>query len=481
MKIYRSIILGLCFVLGITACSNFLNVTPKNVISMDDMESIKTSLAGFLYKVRDNGNGEVGSNIPWSPWLMPQYSFIGYSDEWDLSKYAQNDLTDSEIQILDWRNTSTQSLWNKYYAPIGFVNLIIHEAETAEGEENMRDYVMGEAYVIRAFCFFKLIQYFAPYHDNALGIPVCLKSYEDFETLTFERKTQKEVYAQILSDLQEAGKRLERTHPRESYNVFYSSNVVNRLLAKVYHFKALSAAAEADDWQNAVKYANRETEGKILVSDPSLIKDFFDVNRSEVTAHGDYGLRFYYTGSYDMNSCYNFDVNKDFYQEYFSENNDIRKSLYYTETTGSAGLQVKMNKYSQVYSWWGSLYIGLRLPETFLIQAEAYAMTDDLQEAKDILKRFKSARYTDGVFAIPENKEELLKDIYRERRKEFVAEDDIFWLDMKRLGVKLKRTVGGQTFSLEGANDYRYAFPIPSSEINANKYIEQNPVWILND
>ena len=66
-------------------------------------------------------------------------------------------------------------------------------------------------------------------------------------------------------------------------------------------------------------------------------------------------------------------------------------------------------------------------------------------------------------------------------QKEFVAEGDVRWLDMKRLGVKTERTIGGETFKLNGYEDYRYAFPIPLSEINNNKYIEQNPGWILND
>lgn len=483
MKKYYSVILGLCFVLGIASCSNFLNVTPKNVISMDDMESIKTSLAGFLYKVRDNGNGEVGSNLPWSPFLMPQVSFIKYTEEWDLSSYAENDLTESEIKTIDWKSESTQSLWNNFYAPIGFMNLIIHEAETAEGEESMRDYVMGEAYMIRAYCFFKLIQYFAPYHNNELGIPICLESYEDFEKITLERKTQNEVYKQILSDLKEAGKRLERTHPRETYNVMYSSKVLNRLYAKIYHFKALSAAGEDNDWKEAVNYANRETEDKVLESDPVVLKKFFDIDISEREEHNDYGLRFWAYSSYSMYSAYNIDVNKDFYRDYFSEDNDIRKSIFYVETknSGSSELQIKMNKYSQIYNSWGNIFIGLRLPEMFLIQAEAYAMTDHLLEAKEVLRRFKSARYTDGAFTIPESKEDVLKDIYRERRKEFVAEDDICWLDMKRLGLKMERKIAGITFTLEGANDYRYAFPIPLSEINNNKYIEQNPGWTLND
>ena len=102
------------------------------------------------------------------------------------------------------------------------------------------------------------------------------------------------------------------------------------------------------------------------------------------------------------------------------------------------------------------------------------------RQAQTILRRFKEARYTEA-FQIPNTKEALLDEILWERQKEFVAEGDVRWLDMKRLGVKTERTIGGETFKLNGYEDYRYAFPIPLSEINNNKYIEQNPGWILND
>lgn len=474
MKKY-SIILSVWLILGISSCSNFLNVTPKNVISMDDLESIKTSLAGFLYNEREGGSGT--NSLPRSPFENPVGSLVEYTDEWDLSYLTENDLKDDEVRKIDWRNLGTQYLWNNYYSPIGFMNLIIHEAETAEGEEDMRDYVMGEAYVTRAYCFFKLVQLFAPYKDNELGIPVCLETYEDFEKQILKRNTQKEVYAQIVSDLGEAAKRLERTNPREAYNVLYSTKVVNRLLAEVYHFKALSGAAEADDWKNAADYAEMETADRELVSDPQTLKAMFDMAEHSWYENDECGFRLHESmgGLYSM---YNIPVNQVFYTQYFSEDNDIRKDLFFNA-------QLRMNKYSQTEGWnsffGGNLFIALRLSEMFLIQAEAYAMSDRLPEAKEILRRFKKARYTDGVFTLPDQKEDLLKDIYRERRKEFLIEGDLAWLDMKRLGVKMERTIADVTYTLDGEGDYRYAFPIPLSEINYNKYIRQNPGWIINE
>ena len=487
MKKYRMVIWGMLVFLGMTSCDKYLDVTPKNVISMDDMESIKQSLASFLRNIRDDG----WSSLPSSPFQGNTYGIVAYTEEWDLSQLAENDFTDDEKRICDWRNESNQSLWGKYYSPIGFLNLIIHEAKTAEGDKTMRDYVMGEAYAMRAYCFFKLLQYFAPYKDNELGIPVCLETYEDFESVTLERSTQKEVYRQILSDLKEAEMRLQSTPTRESYNLMYCEEVINRLYAQVYHFKAMSAAAEEEDWKNAIVYAERETNGKELESNPEELKALFNVGEGYSLKSQESPLRVKYGGSMGFGTLFsNKKPNETCRQAYFpEENGDIREKLYYqiVEYFDWGSFQtvkdLKINKYSSYDGWGGDyyyLFCAFRLAETFLIQAEAYVRTEQLEKAQTILRRFKEARYTEA-FQIPNTKEALLDEILWERQKEFVAEGDVRWLDMKRLGVKTERTIGGETFKLNGYEDYRYAFPIPLSEINNNKYIEQNPGWILND
>ena len=476
--------------MGLYSCNDFLNVTPKNVISMDDLESIKKSLGGFLYNVVEDGNGT--NSIPNSPFTgVMSHSFWWYSDIWDLNSYAADELDDSEIQKIDWRNEDTQGLWGYYYVVVGFMNLIINEALLAEGDESMRDYILGEAYAMRAYCFFKLVQYYAPYKNNELGIPICLESEEDLENVSLVRKPQTEVYAQILSDLGEAEKRLERTPTREGYNVMYKSEIINRLFAEIYHFKAMSAAAEETDWENAIKYAERETNGKMLVSDFSIISQIFNAGIA-LDNDPECGVRCLGIGSgYNFDYFFSADLepNQDFYKEYFPEKEgDIRRNWYqeveiYDYTIWDYVYKLKINKYSSYTDWlagWYYLHCGFRLSEAFLIQAEAYAMTDQVDKAREILDRFKSCRYT-NAYMIPENKEALLQDIYRERKKEFLAEFDYAWLDMKRLGVEMERTVGGRTFKLNGADDYRYAFPIPTYELESNKEMVQNPVWILND
>ncbi|MEG1738094.1 MAG: RagB/SusD family nutrient uptake outer membrane protein, partial [Odoribacter sp.] len=76
----------------------------------------------------------------------------------------------------------------------------------------------------------------------------------------------------------------------------------------------------------------------------------------------------------------------------------------------------------------------------------------------------------------------VLEEILKERRKEFVLEEQMRWLDMKRLGVAISRdamdeeTNAVRTYTLD-ANDYRYALPIPTDLELMHNNIPQNPGW----
>lgn len=450
---------------------------------MEDMKSIKKTLAGFLYNVT---NGGKYTGLPWSPFSCPEVYFISYTDEWDVSRYAQDDeFTEDERKKVSWQQENT-SLWNTYYDIIGYMNLFLHESETAQGDEGMRDYVMGEAYAFRGYCFFKLLQYYAPYKNSEWGIPVCLESYEDFTKVKLQRCTQKEVYDQILSDIHAAQKLLERTPTHEGYNVMYSQDVLDRLEAQVYMYKAGSGAAEETDWENAAAVAGKAITGQILESDIDNLKTIFDCTKTSINYNPETCFR-YTESSRGFNSSLFSDkyVSYDFYQDNFTEDNDIRKDWFYTGEYQAGTSNLKINKYNNAaYEGWLEMfychyfYSAFRLSESYLIRAEALAMSDQLPEAKEVLKTFKKARYI-GNFTIGNSKEEFLEDVYRERRKEFLAETDIRWIDMKRLGVSVEREVEGVSYKLE-KDDWRYTFPLPQAEIENNPGIKQNPGWILN-
>lgn len=139
------------------------------------------------------------------------------------------------------------------YLSIGYMNEIFHNlGNVPDKNENLDEYtrITAEAKIFRAYYIFKLTQYFSPYKDNNLGIPLNLDSDN---VIGSGRWKQTDVYKFILDELHE----VEQFDVLPTkWNVMYSQDIIYSLLAEIYCYKAESAAAEDSDWSNAEKYSN---------------------------------------------------------------------------------------------------------------------------------------------------------------------------------------------------------------------------------
>ncbi len=125
------------------------------------------------------------------------------------------------------------------------------------------------------------------------------------------------------------------------------------------------------------------------------------------------------------------------------------------------------------------VYIIFRLAEQWLIYVEALAMTGHIPEAQQALIQWRTLRYKQEVIPtldMPQTAEAIQKEVYLERKREFLGESDILWLDMKRFHVTETRTVQDFTATLQ-ADDFRFQFYIPSNEIKYNPDMISNPGW----
>ena len=117
--------------------------------------------------------------------------------------------------------------------------MIIDGITAAEGnDENLRNYVKGEALVWRAYSYFKLIQYYSPYKEDDYGIPVFLKPYDDPGNAMPQREKQSDVYRQILTDCQEVIDLIAET-PSNQWNCAYEPRFIYGMLASIYCYKAI--------------------------------------------------------------------------------------------------------------------------------------------------------------------------------------------------------------------------------------------------
>ena len=491
-KIY--LLIALISSLFIQSCDKFLDLKPQDIQVVSKIEDYRDLLASYMRLLKTTNGSQ--KPVLGSVYLYPKFhaaeAFVYRSGELSINKnsttyYDANlgEYNASAVKILTWMD-SDADIWNRYYSFLGPINMIIDGITTADGEdEDLRNYVKGEALIWRAYPYFKLMQYYSPYKENDYGIPVFLKPYDDPGNAMPKRETQTVVYERILADCREVIDLLEQT-PSNQWNCAYEPRFVHGMLASIYCYKAMSAAAEEDDWQNAVDHADKAMGGRSFVRDQTTYDAIFDTPAQQTFKNDEFYLRLVdgrnvqianFMDTYFQGSSYgpaDIGPSREFYNLY--KEDDVRKKTFFrTQTDGS----IIFDKYNisndpMAFLGAGGIIMFFRLAETSLIKAEALYRLGKTAEAKEVLDKFKQGRYLDIPGSYTES--DLLDEILKERKLEFYHEQDTWWLDMKRLGTRVERVVNGTLYVLE-PDDFRYSFPIPETEMSVNKNMVQNPGW----
>lgn len=490
----NNIIIGcLISLFSLASCNKFLELHPRDqkvVSSVEDYRDILASYMRFL-KTPNRSQLPIFGGFFVNPYFdIAKYLGI-YTGETTLTQnssiYYNKDksiYTTEGRKLLTWTSTEPYC-WNQYYSFLGPINLVIDGIRTAEGDnEDLRHYVLGEALTWRAYSYFKLLQYFSPYKNNQYGIPVYLKPTDDIGNTMPKRNTQQEVFTQLLTDCNEALNLLKKT-PSNEWNCAWREDFLNAMMASIYTWKAMSGAAETSDWTNAEKCATIAIKGRTLTNSPNILRQMFD-SRNVSSSNsmqsdefyfriidGNNGQVFNYVTAYYQGSLVDGSVNAQYYLAF--RDNDIRKNIYFTSDGTQSDKYNLLGLGGSFSSSRGGCLLPFRLAEMYLIKAEALARQGKTGEAKQILETFKQARYTSDI-ELPNDSERILQEILNERVREFYMENDYRWLDMKRLGIRVERTINGEKVTLE-PDDFRYSFPIPAKEIQLNKNMQQTPGW----
>lgn len=487
-------IIAALFCIQMSSCNKFLTLTPHDTKVVNSVEDYRDILASFMryLKTPTLPSQDVVMGVGLSTLPFPSSEVDGslsiYTGESNLtteSSYyydrTNNVYTQTGKNALTWLNTNS-SAWDNIYSFLGPINLIISSVPTAEGsDENLRNRVLGEALTWRAYAFYKLLQLYSPMKDNRLGIPVYLTPEKEIGEAMPERKSQTEVFQRILDDCNQALDLLTKTTYND-WNCAWNADFINAMMADVYAWKACSGAAADTDWANAEQHATAAMRGRNLVSSADMLKTIFDCSDnaySKDLKNDEFYLRIVdgrWTYICDFTYAYYEDggvadglVNKVNYRKF--ADNDIRKKAWFS-ADGTHN-----DKYNLIGSDMSQgCIMPFRLADMYLIKAEALVRQGKTGEGKAVLDEFRSHRYTGSLPAIANDGDALLKAIHDERFKEFYMEGDKVWLDMKRFGDTMERTIAGEKNYLT-ADDFRYCFPIPAREMQYNKKMEQNPGW----
>ena len=418
--------------------------------------------------------------------------------EWDVLYKHKNYFTSKDER--------SYNLWNNYYTWISNANYIIAAEKTMEGSKKDVDYVIGQAYAIRAFSYFGLAQHFARTlvgHEEEPCVPI----YTDPTTPQTKgqpRATNAKVYEQIDRDINKAVELLEGTTRKHISHINY---------ATALGLKARIALVENkwEDARDAARDAIAASGAKVLhTADFAGVND---VNKANVM----WGLQI----KSDQ---------KTGYASYFAH----MDTLYFGKNAYkqiSKVLYSKMNPTDERMSWWNPSpsspynvvdgsnnvisgyiqdkfhflsaqdmtgdYILMRVEEMYLTAAEAECQLGNDGPAIQYLMGLMSVRdpqytcaKTGNLLGRTSNEEtgSLLEEIITQRRIELWGEIGRA-NDLKRLHQGFRRTAeqGWQeaTYRLsnkptDNPENYMWIFLIPQSEFDGNENMtlenDQNPL-----
>ena len=354
--------------------------------------------------------------------------------------------------------------WSRGYSRILQTNVVLDGLKKIEQYSNDPTFkqVKGEALFHRALNFYNLAQIFCtPYNletlNSDLGLPLRLEADVTIKT---PRSTLSETYSRIISDLNEATSLL----PDLSTVAFRPSRVAAlSLLAKVY--------LNIGDFKRSGEYATEALKIK------QTLIDFNGLNLSATfpfPSDGTLNSEIIFSSSTAnvfpiLPSFMNIDA--ELLASY--QPNDLRTEAYLYSLGGRL-------IFTGSYSGNANPFTGIATDELWLIRAECYARTGNIQNALNDLNHLSRNRYNKDSFVPFEvnNQLELIRLILSERRKELLLRGNR-WEDLRRLNKdpqfakKLTRNLKGVIYEL-APNNQRYTWPIPLEAIIAGGYV-QNP------
>ena len=351
--------------------------------------------------------------------------------------------------------------WTQIYAVIASANIIIG-AQDITGDQAVIDHIRGQAHAIRALAHFDLLRIYGQQHvtggDPTLGVPYITEYKGD--NLLPARNTVTEVKTNVYSDLQTALSLMSATLNDASKQQI-STYAVNAIQARVaVYFGDWSTAKTACEAViNSTKYqiCPAASYDDIWRTD-SPVNSIFELAFSSTDNANINGLQYIYRGSQYGDVEALADLTGLF------EANDARG--FVNGMIGYEGTRLRnLGKYPSIdYSDEVFLF---RYEEVILNYAEAlYELSD--ANALTVLNQIPAARNATPYAAISK------ANILLERRKELCFEGFRFD-DLARTGSNIplvspfQQTHGGPAYG-----NYKYAFPIPLNELNANSNMVQN-------
>jgi hypothetical protein len=400
---------------------------PANKITAKEAWATNASAASILTKVYSDMSASAqmsgGGGISFLSGLLADELTL-YVPQVELNTFYVNDVQSKNETFL---------FWSSFYNYIYTANDACEQLPVAKNiSDQVKNQLTGEAKFIRAFCYFYLVNYFG-------AVPLLTSTDYQVNRLA-TRVDPKEVYKQIITDLQDA-----QTLLNEDY---MAADVVNITTERVRPNKATATALLARAFLYTGDYVNAEIQATAVIENSkyellSNLNEVFLANSKEAiwqlqpvvpnrnTKDGD---AFILLGVPDFESPAA--LSPQLIAAF--ENKDERRVNWINEVMDGTTYYYYAYKYKigrnlpepQALSEYLMVF---RLSEQYLIRAEARAHQNKLNGPSSAESDLNIIRTRAGLNEIqPPNQTAMLNALEHERQVELFTEWGHRWLDLKR-------------------------------------------------
>jgi len=459
-RVYYILILLLLF--SFSSCKKFLDVKPKtqveSSVAFEDEKGYQQALTGIYVKMTDKSLYGKELTFGMLDVLGRQYNSIkGVYINFDTYNYQ---LDTAKIRIAE--------IWKKTYNGVANANNLIANLERADLPQftgvNYK-VIKGETLGLRAFLHFDLLRLFAPAPASVGGMDALAIPYVTrFSSQNASRGNVRSVIGNILTDLNNAAELLKISDPIVAGNPaatnylrdrYYKFNyyAVKALLARVYLYagdkvNALTAAQEVIN-SGVFPFASSTSitsgQNKIFLSE--LI---FALNMNDLHT---YALNYFGNESQVLAKRYD-DARADFDLVL----SDYRYTILSSNTAGN--VLTYSNKYlTNTGTPLGYLYKMpiIRVSEMYYIASECLIQSNRAKSL-EYLNAVRHARNLSADVPPTVTDAELQNQIFREYRRDFIAEGQLFYY-YKRLNAP------NIEYTTVRANNSVYVLPLPEDEL----------------
>ncbi len=470
-----SINISLCFLIcfGFSACKKQLNVYPTtsevdgNIIS--NVNGASVALNGVYSMFANAGKDYFG--VPTINWYYTNETVPS-----ELSGLVYSIGNNDQFLNFDFVPSSSgvDEKWNYCYKIINAANGFLKNLEPlTEISDSLKKQMQGEARFLRAYANEELLLYYGQYKDPSSKYGIILRDeFVATNTIYLPRATVEEVYNSILSDLDFAIGALPGANKNKGY--------ANKWTAKLLKARVLLNRGAGDDYAQVITVTD-----DIIQNSPFSLEDNekdifltkgFSSNEVMLTAqpfptetskYEEYQVYFSFPANEKLVNLLQDDarmnwVIKPVSDPYWGDIHEMSK-YYSGDVDNPAQTPLSENCYA------------MRLAEAYLSQAEAIALSNgDLPTGKTLLKEVMT-RGGAGAADIAEvdaaSSGPVLQElVVKETMKNFVAENGLDWLALRRLPFATL-----QQFRPEITSADLLILPIPSNEMHTNSKMTQNP------